>query len=40
MNSLNWVLDPTFVEGDSRLRSGSSAENFAVMLQIALNLLK
>jgi predicted transposase YbfD/YdcC len=39
-NSLHWVLDVTFREDDSRLRSGYGAENFAVMRHIALNLLK
>lgn len=39
-NSLNWVLDVTFGEDDSRLRAGFGAENFAVIRQIALNLLK
>jgi predicted transposase YbfD/YdcC len=38
-NSLNWVLDVTFGEDDSRLRSGYGAENFAVIRQLALNLL-
>jgi hypothetical protein len=37
---LNWVLDVTFREDDSRLRSGYGAENFAVIRHIALNLLK
>jgi predicted transposase YbfD/YdcC len=39
-NSLHWVLDVTFQEDDSRLRSGYGAENFAVIRHIALNLLK
>ena len=39
-NSLHWVLDVTFGEDDSRLRAGFGAENFAVIRQIALNLLK
>jgi predicted transposase YbfD/YdcC len=37
---LNWVLDVTFREDDSRLRTGYGAENFAVIRHIALNLLK
>jgi predicted transposase YbfD/YdcC len=39
-DSLHWVLDVTFREDDSRLRSGYGAENFAVIRHIALNLLK
>jgi predicted transposase YbfD/YdcC len=39
-NSLHWVLDVTFREDDSRLRTGYGAENFAVIRHIALNLLK
>jgi predicted transposase YbfD/YdcC len=39
-NSLHWVLDVTFQEDDSRLRTGYGAENFAVIRHIALNLLK
>lgn len=39
-NSLHWVLDVTFREDDCRMRKGNSAENFAVLRHIALNLLK
>jgi predicted transposase YbfD/YdcC len=39
-NSLHWVLDVTFREDYSRLRTGYGAENFAVIRHIALNLLK
>jgi predicted transposase YbfD/YdcC len=39
-NSLHWVLDVIFREDDSRLRTGYSAENFALIHHIALNLLK
>ena len=39
-NSFHWTLDVTFHEDDARLRTGDSAENFAVLRHIALNLLK
>jgi predicted transposase YbfD/YdcC len=39
-NSFHWVLDVTFGEDMSRIRSGESAENMAVLRTIALNLLK
>lgn len=39
-NSFHWVLDVTFNEDDSRIRSGESAENMAVLRAVALNLLK
>lgn len=39
-NSFHWVLDVTFREDLSRIRSGESAENMAVLRTIALNLLK
>ena len=39
-NSLHWVLDVTFNEDQSRLRSGDSAVNFATLRHVALNLLK
>jgi predicted transposase YbfD/YdcC len=39
-NSLHWVLDVAFREDDSRIRVGHAAENFGVIRQIALNLLK
>lgn len=39
-NSFHWVLDVTFAEDDSRIRSGESAENMAVLRTVALNLLK
>jgi len=39
-NSFHWVLDMTFNEDRSRLRTGESAENFAVLRHVALNLLK
>jgi predicted transposase YbfD/YdcC len=39
-NSFHWVLDVTFGEDLSRIRTGESAENMAVVRTIALNLLK
>jgi predicted transposase YbfD/YdcC len=39
-NSFHWVLDVTFAEDASRIRSGESAENMAVLRAVALNLLK
>ena len=39
-NSLHYCLDVTFREDDNRTRKDNSAENFAVVRQIALNVLK
>lgn len=39
-NGLHWVLDIAFREDESRIRTGSGAENMAVLRHIALNLLK
>ena len=39
-NSLRWVLDVVFREDDARNRKENSAENFAILRHIALNLLK
>lgn len=39
-NNLHWTLDMTFREDDSRMRTGHSAENFAMMRRIALSLVK
>ncbi len=39
-NSFHWVLDVTFGEDHSRIRTAESAENMAVLRSIALNLLK
>jgi predicted transposase YbfD/YdcC len=39
-NSLHWCLDVGFREDDCRVRKDNAAENFAVIRQIALNLLK
>lgn len=39
-NSLHWVLDMTFREDESRVRKDNSAENFNIVRQIVLNILK
>lgn len=39
-NGLHWVLDVAFREDESRIRQGHAAENFGIVRQIALNLLK
>lgn len=39
-NSLHWVLDVTFGEDDCRIRKGYSAENFNIIRQLSLNLIK
>lgn len=39
-NKLHWVLDMSFREDESRARKDNSAENFNVLRQIALNILK
>lgn len=39
-NSCHWVIDITFNEDQSRIRRGHGAQNFALLRQIALNLLK
>ena len=39
-NSLHWVLDMAFREDESRVRKDHAPENFAVLRQFALNLLK
>lgn len=39
-NSVHWVLDVAFREDESRMRIGHSAENFALLRRIAVNLLK
>ena len=39
-NSLHWVLDMTFREDESRVRKDNSAENFNIIRQIVLNILK
>jgi predicted transposase YbfD/YdcC len=39
-NSLHWVLDMVFREDECRKRKDNSAENFAIIRHITLNLLK
>lgn len=39
-NNLHWILDMAFREDESRARKDNSAENFNVLRQIALNILK
>lgn len=39
-NSLHWILDMTFREDEQRKREKHSAQNFAVIRKIVLNLLK
>jgi|LauGreDrversion4_2_1035121.scaffolds.fasta_scaffold83737_3 predicted transposase YbfD/YdcC len=39
-NSLHWVLDVTFNEDQSRVRSGYAAENLAIIRRLSLNLLR
>lgn len=39
-NKLHWTLDVAFAEDQSRKRDENAAQNFSVLLKIALNLLK
>jgi predicted transposase YbfD/YdcC len=39
-NSLHWILDVAFKEDQSRKSAGVSAQNFAIITRIALNLLR
>ncbi len=39
-NRLHWRLDVAFHEGESRVRVGHAAENFAVLRRLALRLLR
>ena len=39
-NKLHWVLDVAFSEDASRKRTGNAAQNYSILLKIALNLLK
>jgi len=39
-NKLHWILDVTFKEDDSRIRTGNAAQNMTVLRHMALNLIK
>ncbi|MGZ4994373.1 MAG: ISAs1 family transposase [Methylobacter sp.] len=39
-NNLHWVLDVTFREDDSRIRACYAPENFNIVRQLAIKLLK
>ena len=39
-NRLHWVLDVTFREDDSRIRTGNADQNMTVLRHMAINLLK
>ena len=39
-NKLHWTLDVAFSEDVSRKRAGNAAQNYSILLKIALNLLK
>ncbi len=39
-NKLHWILDVAFSEDASRKRKNNAAQNFSILLKIALNLLK
>lgn len=39
-NSLHWVLDVTFREDESRIRAGYAPENFNIIRQLSIGLLK
>ena len=40
VEAFHWTLDMTFREDESRIRIGNGPQNFAVLRQISLNLLK
>ncbi len=39
-NSLDWVLDVTFREDYSRIRTGHGAKNMGLLRRLCINLLK
>ena len=39
-NRLHWVLDVTFKEDSSRIRTGHGAENMGLLRRLCINLLK
>jgi len=39
-NKLRWILDVAFSEDSSRKRAGNAAQNYSLLLRIALNLFK
>ena len=39
-NKLHWTLDVAFSEDASRKRNQNAAQNYSILLKIALNLLK
>jgi len=39
-NKLHWTLDVAFSEDASRKRAGNAAQNYSILLKVALNLLK
>jgi hypothetical protein len=39
-NSLHWILDVTFGDDQSRLRTGHGAKNMAIVRHFAINLVR
>ena len=39
-NSVHWLLDLSFREDESRIRTGNAPENMAIVQHMALNLLR